>query len=590
MSTTKKIFTNTRVIILIVFLLLSLIAISPRIGGDEGVAIRSVTKDSSATFALPTAIESPKPGGSPMSREVIKSINSKPIANVDEYYNFVDTLEVNRTILITTNKGSYRLKTLPIVETTITNETKTVEVVEEVFNNETNTTENVTSLVEQNVTVENIVGVEDLGIKVYPAPTNNIRKGLDLEGGTRVLLQPEEVITADDLDLIIANIKQRLNIYGVSDIIVRSVKDFTGETYILVEIAGVNQDEVKDLLAKQGKFEAFVGDSKVFRGGNDVVYVCRSAQCSGIDPRQGCGQSVDESGAPQWVCGFRFSIALSAEAADAFAAATAPLDVVFTGAGQSGYLSENISLYLDDELVDELRIGADLKGAAQTSISISGSGTGPTQASAAEDALANMKELQTVLVTGSLPVKLDIIQSDAISPALGAEFIKNALLVGLLSLLAVIVVITVRYKKLVIAMPTAIAMISEVIIVMGFAALIGWRLDLAAIAGIIIAVGTGVDDQIVIVDETLSQKQSARVLTWKDKLKRAFFIIFTAYFTTVVAMLPLWFSGAGLLKGFALTTIVGVTIGVLVTRPAFASILELLLERHGKKKAVEKIE
>lgn len=588
MSKIKKLFTNTRVIILIIFLLLSLITISPRIGGDHGVAIRSIAKNSSATHALPKPLESPKANIAPMSREVIKSINSKPIMDVDDYYKFEDSLKANRTILITTNKGSYRLKTLPIVKTIVTNKTKTVKVVEKVFNNETNKTENVTKFVKQNITIKKIDGVQDLGIKVYPAPSNNIRKGLDLEGGTRVLLQPEEQISDDDLDLVIQNIKQRLNIYGVSDIIVRSVKDFTGETYILVEIAGVNQDEVKDLLSKQGKFEAYIGDKKVFKGGNDIVYVCRSAQCSGIDPRQGCRESVDQSGS-KWVCGFRFSIALSADAAQSFADATAPLDVVFTGAGQSGYLSKNISLYLDNELVDQLRIGADLKGAAQTSISISGSGTGSSQSAAAEDALANMKKLQTVLVTGSLPVKLNIIQSDAISPALGAEFIKNALLVGLLALLAVITVITIRYKKFVIALPITITMVSEVIILMGFAALIGWRLDLAAIAGIIIAVGTGVDDQIVISDETLSHKGSAKLLSWKDKLKKAFFIIFTSYFTTVVAMLPLWFSGAGLLKGFALTTVVGVSIGVLITRPAFAAILELLLERQDKKKVVEKI-
>lgn len=589
MSKARKIFTNTRVVILIVFLLLSLVAISPRLSSD-GVAIRTVTKDSAAAMALPDGFTNPDPGSSPRSREIIESINSKPITNVEDYYSFVDTLEPNRTILITTNKQTYRLKTLPIVNITVLNETETVEIVEVVFNNETNMTENVTRFEDQNITIEDIIGTEDLGLKVYPVPSNNIRRGLDLEGGTRVLLQPEEEVDPEDLDLIIANIKQRLNIYGVSDIIVRSVKDFTGETYILVEIAGVNQDEVRDLLAKQGKFEAYVGDAKVFRGGNDVVYVCRSAQCSGIDPRRGCGQSYSEDGTPQWVCSFRFSIALSPEAAQTMADATGPLDVVFEGGTSGGYLSQNISLYLDNELVDSLRIGSELQGVAQTDISISGSGTGPTEEAAVQNTLDNMKQLQTVLITGSLPVKLDIIQSDAISPALGEEFIKNALLVGLLALLSVIVVLVVRYKKLVIALPTAITMVSEVFILLGFAALIGWRLDLAAIAGIIIAVGTGVDDQIVIVDETLSQKKSARVLTWKDKLKKAFFIIFTAYFTTVVAMLPLWFSGAGLLKGFALTTIVGVSIGVLVTRPAFAAILETLLEKEGKKKAEEKEE
>ena len=122
-------------------------------------------------------------------------------------------------------------------------------------------------------------------------------------------------------------------------------------------------------------------------------------------------------------------------------------------------------------------------------------------------------------------------------------------------------------------------MVSEVAILLGFASFIGWRLDLAGIAGIIIAVGTGVDDQIVIVDETLNRKKKTEIVAWKDKIKKAFFIIMTAYFTTVVAMLPLWFSGAGLLKGFALTTVVGVSIGVLITRPAFAKILEVLVDK-----------
>jgi Preprotein translocase subunit SecD len=62
-------------------------------------------------------------------------------------------------------------------------------------------------------------------------------------------------------------------------------------------------------------------------------------------------------------------------------------------------------------------------------------------------------------------------------------------------------------------------------------------------------------------------------------ISAAFFIILGAYATTVAAMLPLVFAGAGLLRGFALTTMIGVTIGVLVTRPAFASILERLIAR-----------
>jgi preprotein translocase subunit SecD len=51
-----------------------------------------------------------------------------------------------------------------------------------------------------------------------------------------------------------------------------------------------------------------------------------------------------------------------------------------------------------------------------------------------------------------------------------------------------------------------------------------------------------------------------------------------AYLTTVVAMVPLFFAGAGLLKAFAITTIMGVTVGVLITRPAYAAIVEILLK------------
>ncbi|MBI2142105.1 preprotein translocase subunit SecD, partial [Candidatus Woesearchaeota archaeon] len=104
------------------------------------------------------------------------------------------------------------------------------------------------------------------------------------------------------------------------------------------------------------------------------------------------------------------------------------------------------------------------------------------------------------------------------------------------------------------------------------------NIDLAAVAGIIAAVGTGVNDQIIITDEAL-RGEARRAFSWKDKIKNAFFVIFGAYITLVVAMLPLLFAGAGLLRGFALTTIIGVSVGVFITRPAYAAILEILLER-----------
>jgi len=115
---------------------------------------------------------------------------------------------------------------------------------------------------------------------------------------------------------------------------------------------------------------------------------------------------------------------------------------------------------------------------------------------------------------------------------------------------------------------------SEVFIIIGIAAVSGQNMDLAAIAGILAAVGTGFDDLIVISDETTRHEQ----VNWKEKVKRAFFVIMVAWATAVASMIPLFWAGAGLFTGFAVTTIVGVTIGVFVTRPAYAAIVEELMK------------
>ena len=192
-------------------------------------------------------------------------------------------------------------------------------------------------------------------------------------------------------------------------------------------------------------------------------------------------------------------------------------------------------------------------------------------------ALQNMKKLQTILITGSLPVKLNVVKIDSISPVLGSTFLRDAIRMLIFAILAVTAVIFLRYRKASIVIPIMITALSEVIIILGIAALIGWNIDVAAIAGLLAAVGTGVDDQIVIMDES-SRKNSET--SWIRKMKNAFFIIFAAYFTGVASMIPLLFAGAGLLKGFALTTIIGISVGVFVTRPAFAAVAEELYKEE----------
>jgi len=568
MGRTKQIFTNARIILALIFIALALVSIHPN-PWSKGIAIRSVTLNSSAAIG---GIESPKPTASPMSRERIISINNQDINTLEDFYEIESNLKANRTINIKTNKDIYRLETKQLMKTTYLNETITTEITEEVFDEKLNKTINKTTEIEVPKTESEVIGVETLGLSVYKAPTTNIRKGLDLQGGTRVLLQPEEELDKDSMDILIENMKYRLNIYGLSDVIVREAGDLSGNQYVLVEIAGAQESEVKELLASQGKFEATIGNETVFKGGKDITYVCRSADCSGIDPYYGCGQ-ID---ANQWSCRFRFSISLTPEAAEKQAEVTKNLEIITDGS--DGYLSEKLILHLDDAPVDELNIGEDLKGRAVTDIQISGAGAGSTQQEAVFNALENMKTMQTILITGSLPVKLNIVKTDAISPFFGEEFVKNAIFIGLLAILTVAIIVFIRYRKFAVAIPLMLTSVVEVTLILGVASIIGWNLDLAAIAGIIIAVGTGVDHQIVITDEVLKGENATEIYDWKKRIKNAFSIIMAAFLTTFVAMLPLIWSGAGLLKGFALTTIIGVSMGVFIARPAYAAVVEILLK------------
>ena len=142
-------------------------------------------------------------------------------------------------------------------------------------------------------------------------------------------------------------------------------------------------------------------------------------------------------------------------------------------------------------------------------------------------------------------------------------------------MLAVITVVLIRYRKVKIVAPIVLTLISEMVLILGFASLVGWNLDLAGIAGILIVAGTGVDHLIIITDETI---RGELVYDWKKRIQNAMFIVVGAYLTTMSGMLPLLWAGAGLLKGFALTTIAGISFGVLIARPAYAAVMEILLK------------
>jgi len=491
--------------LLFILIGLSILSISPSF--ESGVVIKTVEHNSTAYN------QGIQPG------EIIKNINDKPITNLQDYSQILDEIfptETRVKITITTNKNIYDLFI-----------------------------------------------IQPPKIIVKDTPSTKIQTGLDLQGGARALVRPEKKLTLSEMNDLLAITNNRLNVFGISDVTVKSVRDLTGNYFMLVEIAGATPSDLEELVAKQGKFEAKIGNETVFIGEDkDVASVCRNdATCAGI---YSCSPS-EEVG---YFCNYRFTVYLSEQAAKRHAEITSKLDVNASTGGK--YLDKQLDFYVDNSLLDSLFISSSLKGQEATQISVQGGVIGSTQQEAYENSKKQMNKLQTILITGSLPYKLEIEKLDTISAVLGGKFISYLILAGIVALVAVALIIFFRYRNLKYSLAVLFILFAEIIIILGVASLIKWNLDLPSIAGILIVIGTGVDQLIIMLDESRLGRQGGLI----EKLKRALFIIIGAYFTSLAALLPLYWAGAGLLKGFAVTTIIGITTGVLITRPAFAEILK----------------
>lgn len=565
-----------RIWVYIIAMMTAIVAIGPNF--QSGVVIKSIDSNSILFEAGASA------------GEIIKSINGIPILNLQDYSNVMSNISIEPIeFIVKTEKVifNYSDLTLGIVVDNLTvidvsGAAKNVGIKKNMtlieingykinddleFYNIKNQLEPKSKLtIKTNKNSYNLFINKPLDITAGNVPRTKIRTGLDLQGGARGLVKPERKLNQKELADLLAISRYRLNIYGISDVNVRTANDLSGNTYMLIEVAGATPKELSELIAKQGKFEAKIGNETIFVGGKqDITSVCRNdATCSGVEACYEVGGGYS--------CKFMFAVYLSEEAAKRHALITANLTVNATE--QGNYLSKKLDLYLDDKLADSLLIAEGLKGKVTTQVQVQGSGFGKDNQAALDSARESMQKLQTVLITGSLPFKLEIVKLDSISPFLGAQFIQAIFIASALAFAGVFIVLYIRFRRIKISLLIFSVMTSEILMTLAFAALIKWNLDLASIAGIIASIGTGVDDQIVIIDESRIGKE----YSWKERIKRAFIIVFGAYSTVVASLLPLGWAGAGLLKGFAITTFIGISIGVFITRPAFADMISKMAD------------
>jgi preprotein translocase subunit SecD len=203
---------------------------------------------------------------------------------------------------------------------------------------------------------------------------------------------------------------------------------------------------------------------------------------------------------------------------------------------------------------------------------ISGGAQGATPAEKQVDAYDQVKGIQSILKGGALPIQISIGSKTTIPAPLGSEFLKLSVIGLFISMIAISLLVSFRYRKMNILLPIVAISVSELIILLSV--LGSFTIDLAAMAGIIAAIGVGVDAQIVITDELLKKSSG----TQQERLENAFGIITTNVTVAIFAMVPLLFSGMVEIIGFAISTILGALLGLLISRPSYAALVQNIAE------------
>ncbi len=561
MSDKKSLFKNVRVIIFILALLVSLVLIHPGYNSEEGLTTNlnyglDLEGGSWLQIKLQGALVQVDADPEMIVSQIVEPVIGAPIqvtgsnldisgvSSSDRYLTFTTSAAVSASQLELLDLGSVSVDRLSQGTTQVTLTTSKETLIQaylaKAFDAEVLPISTEDGIVYEIRTEASEEDIEALMEKVGGTILKN-------EDGTSTY---KEGVSTDTRDLTRDILNDKLNSLGLKDIPVRTV----GEDYILIDFAGIDLATAKDIAEKPGKFEI-----RIQTTGNETQHVLY-------------GDSIVSVGIPsyhdnQWHTPFT----LNEEGARALQKVA--IDTGATDYPESHYLN----MYLDEEKI----YGAPLSYSAASRLKENPIYSWEASTGTDEAAKAEAETLQIHLRAGALPVNVVLVGSGHVDAALGEQFKTEAVIAGLISLIAVAAVVFRRYRRPEILVPMVGTSVSEVIMILGVAAAIGWQLDLAAIAGIIAAIGTGIDHLVIITDEVLYEGKLPPTKVFVSRIGKAFAIIFGAAATTIIAMSPLVVMGFGALKGFAITTIIGVFIGVVIARPVYGVVIKELLEADG---------
>jgi preprotein translocase subunit SecD len=186
------------------------------------------------------------------------------------------------------------------------------------------------------------------------------------------------------------------------------------------------------------------------------------------------------------------------------------------------------------------------------------------------------KDLAMVLRSGALPASIGYLQEETVGPSLGADSIRHGVIAAVVGMLAVMVFMLVYYRGA--GINADLALILNLIILLGFLGFSGATLTLPGIAGVILTVGMGVDSNVLIFERIREELRNGKTApsAVEQGFGRAWITIVDTHVTTIVSAFILFIFGTGPVKGFAVT----LTFGLLANLFTAVFVSRVIFDAH----------
>ena len=392
-----------------------------------------------------------------------------------------------------------------------------------------------------------------------------MRLGLDLQGGTRLVLEADPGFEGDLAQALAGAqtvIERRVNAYGVAE----SEINRLGGNRLEVQLPGVKPEEARTLVGKTAAldFREPVGASGggVQRDENGRIVWAPSTGSVGGEQKALTGQylkanayvSTDTVGRPA------VSIEFNGEGSSLFEQITNRL------AQQPSADGRRLGIFLDDEIVSGPAVSGPISGGLAII-------TGLT--------LEDARTLEIQLNAGALPVSLNVVQQDDVDATLGEDTVINTVRAGEIALVAVAFFMLAYYR-----LPGLMAVGALFVYTTVLLALFKlWpvTITLAGIAAFVLSVGMAVDANILIFERMKEELRSGRSLQSSIEVgfARAWTSIWDSNVSTLFTCGILYWFGdqfaASLVKGFALTLGIGVLLSMFTARTVTQTFLRFAI-------------